>query len=695
MADTQTNKDMKTLQLLRSAAASASFEDAKAVLVGKLATAADGEIVTASYLKGDEVRTLFAIKRKDVGEGTDKKHGSSFFFDSDKTAEDIQNKINEIIGEGAGTITLKELHDAIETLKGDETVDGSVAKAVKTEKDRAEAAEADINAKIGGMDLDTIGGAGKFVQSVSQIDGKVNATAIDLNAAAVAATPITEAETDKVPVAGNTVAGQIASIATTIKGVKDDAEAAKANAAKYKVVELTSDEIAALTGVVTANVDRAYKVVSYTGEWDSATDKTQVGEAIIIYKDSALESVESSGDENTVITFKYKLADGTPKTVTVDLGKAIFESEMGDGIMVADSKIAIKLDANNENKFLTVGTDGLKLTGVQNAIDAAVAGKNVTAEGDDYITATATNNKVSVSADVQGLTVTTADGTDSTIAGVEKSLVDGKEVANKVATFTNARIGEEIAKLDATAGETTVATNKHVAVQVVETDGVITAVNVAENDIASAADLTTEVNRAKAAEDKIEASVGLAADGSFTAPTGKNYISDATTVMDAIGKLDTQAKANADAIANKLNDLDVADASEDGQFVTAVSQTNGKIAVSRGPVAAEKVSLATVSEPEGTENPKSLAATNVQAGIAELFTNILANEKVSADAIAALVKVLGEKAVIEEGDGYQLKYPTDTTGILAGAASFSDADEKLAAAIATLNATKIIDCGTY
>lgn len=693
MANTETNVDMKTLQLLRSAAASASFTDAKAVLNGKLATAADGEIVTASYLKGDEVRTLFAIQRKDVGEGTDKKYGSSFFFDSDKTAEDIQDKINEIIGEGAGTITLKELNDAIETLNGGETVNGSVSKAVKTEKDRAEAAEADINTKISDMDLDAIGGAGKFVQSVSQIDGKVNATAANLNAAAVAATPITEAETDKVPVTGNTVEGQIASIATTIKGVKDDAEAAKANAAKYKVVELTSDEIAALTGVVTANVDRAYKVVSYTGEWDSATDKTQVGETIIIYKDSALESVESSGDENTVITFKYKLADGTSKTVTVDLGKAIFESEMGNGIMVADNKIAIKLDANNENKFLTVGTNGLKLAGVQNAIDAAVADKNVAAEGDDYITATAADNKVTVTADVQGLTVTTTTGVNSTIAGVEKSLVDGKEVADKVAAFTNARISEEIAKLDATAGGTTVAANKHVAVQVVETDGKITAVNVAENDIASAAALTTEENRAKAAEDKIEASVGLAADGSFTTPVGKYYINGATSVMNAIEKLDTQAQANANAIANKLNDLDVTDASVDGQFVTAVSQTDGKIAVSRGPVAAENVSLATVSEPEGTENPKSLAATNVQAGIAELFTNILANEKVSADAIAALVNVLGEHTI--DGETFEITYTGEGSDIIKNATSFSDTDEKLAAAIATLSATKVIDCGTY
>ena len=62
------------------------------------------------------------------------------------------------------------------------------------------------------------------------------------------------------------------------------------------------------------------------------------------------------------------------------------------------------------------------------------------------------------------------------------------------------------------------------------------------------ATITSEIDRAKAAEDKIEASVGLAADGSFTAPAG-NYINGAATVMDAVEKLDVQAKANADKIA--------------------------------------------------------------------------------------------------------------------------------------------------
>lgn len=435
-------------------------------------------------------------------------------------------------------------------LKGGANADydtlGKLEGKIKDEVTRATGVETELSGKIGAMDLAKVGGTGKFVQSVSQSDGKVSAEAADLNAAAVAATAI-EGSGSTVAVTGATVAEQIQSLGETLKTVEG-------NAAKYKVVKLGAEDIAKLSG--SANVREAYKVVSWTDD-EATTTPIQVGETIKIYKDAALLSVtpeDGVAGENTVIKFTYSLADGSQKEVSVDLGKAIFESEMGNGMQVVDHKIAIKLDTANEGDFLTVGEGGLKLSGVQAAINKAVADKNVSAEGDAYITASASDNKVTVSADVQPLTVATTPGKVSTISGVEKSLVDGKEVADKVAAFTNARIGEEIAKLDATVGEAAVAADKHVAVQVVETDGKITAVNVNESDIASKKGLDDEIARATGAEDKIEASVGLAADGSFTAPTGKNYINGATTVMGAVEKLDAQAKVNADAISGAIDE---------------------------------------------------------------------------------------------------------------------------------------------
>lgn len=422
--------------------------------------------------------------------------------------------------------------DGLKALYG--VVDGKI----KVEADRAKGAEKALDDAIKAMDLTDTAESGKFITAVHQTDGKVTVDRGGVSASMVTATNVAGGD-NTVAITGATVEDQIKSLGQTLKTVEG-------NAAKYKVVKLTPKEV---TDLNDANVKEAYKVVSYVGADAQGTAYTQVGEVIKIYKDGNLTGAElGKGADAQKLILKYTLADGSETSVKVDFAAIAFNTEFKNGLHVADNgEISVQVDAASES-FLTVGEGGVKLAGVQQAITDAVAAKNVSAVGDAYINASATGNKVTVSADVQSLTVDKSGDADSTIAGVAQSLVDGAEVATKVAAFTNARIGEEIAKLDATVGEAAVAKDKHVAVQVVEADGKITAVNVNESDIASADALTAEINRAKAAEDKIEASVGLADDGSFTAPAG-TYINGAATVMDAVKKLDVQAKANADKIA--------------------------------------------------------------------------------------------------------------------------------------------------
>ena len=449
------------------------------------------------------------------------------------------NGLKALYGVVDGKITTA-VTNAKGELKGTVSADydtlGKLEGKIKDEVTRATGVETELSGKIGAMDLAKVGGTGKFVQSVSQSDGKVSAEAADLNAAAVAATAI-EGSGSTVAVAGATVAAQIQSLGQTLKTVEG-------NAAKYKVVKLSPAEI---EGLNDANVKEAYKVVSYVGADAEGTVYTQVGEPIKIYKDGNLKDAKlGTGKDAQKLILTYTKSDGTDAEVQVDFAAIAFNTEFKNGLQVAaNGEVSVKLDAASE-EFLTVSADGVKLAGVQQAIDDAVAAKNVTAEGDYYITATAAGHKVSVRADVQPLTVQQIAGGNSTIGGVAESLVDGADVAAKVASFTNARLSEEIKRLFS---EKTSTGGGKVTVKVTEAEGKISAVNVTETDIASANALTSEVTRAKAAEDKIEASVGLAADGSFTAPAGKNYINGATTVMDAVVKLDVQAKANADKIA--------------------------------------------------------------------------------------------------------------------------------------------------
>lgn len=122
--------------------------------------------------------------------------------------------------------------------------------------------------------------------------------------------------------------------------------------------------------------------------------------------------------------------------------------------------------------------------------------------------------------------------------------------------------------LDATVGSTTVEAGKHVAVQVVEEDGILKSVTVTENDIASKQtlddeiaargaadeqlrqDLATEVTRAQNAEQEIANKVGLTGvEGSRTFSPTSNYGNGATSVMENMQKLDTQLKTVAGTLA--------------------------------------------------------------------------------------------------------------------------------------------------
>ena len=183
-----------------------------------------------------------------------------------------------------------------------------------------------------------------------------------------------------------------------------------------------------------------------------------------------------------------------------------------------------------------------------NALDATVGGTTIAKDKHVAVEVVQTDGKLT------GLTVNENDIASAATLGTVKSaqeantaLLEGIPTAKKVKGYVDEAVAA--AQAAATTKVVKAADAAHLTVTASEAaaDGSVT-YTIGESNIASADALTTEINRAKAAEDKIEASVGLADDGSFTAPAG-NYINGAATVMDAVEKLDVQAKANADKIA--------------------------------------------------------------------------------------------------------------------------------------------------
>ena len=514
-------------------------------------------------------------------------------LDSEKSGTSTSNHITVGVKQVDGIISSVTVSDtdiasatllgATDDTKDDDTAFGRIAKEAANRK-----------AAIEALNLGSVGGADKVITTISQSNGIVSATAATLSADNVRASEIASSDAT-VAVTGTKVSEQIASLATSIKSVKSEAKS-------YSIEKISSGS----TGLST-NVLEAYKLIDEDG--------AQAGETINIYKDSSLKSVALDGQ---TLNFTYILADGSESTVGVDVSTFLAESEFSDGLEVVDHVVKVKRAEGSEN-FLTVGADGVKLSGVQNAIDtttnnkisalnASIKGESthvdvtvgqangkitsVTVANKDIASASLLGTKEDAStaetafgyianevaartAAIKGLKLDSVGGTGKVITTISQA--DGKVSAsasdltasNVKATASSssatavavdgATVEAQIASLAksiksastaAAAAHTEVEakTDGHVRVSVAKSsDNTHDVVTITENDIASANALTAETSSRQSQDDRIEASIGLAADGSHVTTSG-NYTNGATTVVGEIAALDTQLKAVSDTL---------------------------------------------------------------------------------------------------------------------------------------------------
>lgn len=127
--------------------------------------------------------------------------------------------------------------------------------------------------------------------------------------------------------------------------------------------------------------------------------------------------------------------------------------------------------------------------------------------------------------------------------------------------------------------------------------------------------------------DKIESAVGLTEAGDYEKPTRTNYLDNTTSVMGALGALDTAVKTVDTKIDTTINGLDssVAATDADGNqysVLTGITETDGKL------TAKTEVKLAAVAK-TGAAADVTIAdagnkfnATNVEDALTELATSI-------------------------------------------------------------------------
>ena len=580
-------------------------------LKAKLDNLQDGEICIASYgATWDAAKTVLGIVRaKTVGSDTKR---SYTIFDNEDIAG-IMATIQQLDATVRGNLTTDDViqkgkHVGVKVVEED----GKLTEVTVVESDIASAAdlgtkndESTVDTAFGRIKAEAAARATAITEAIAaldsvveptndhsvltgltQVDGKLTGkteitlanVAITGSAADVATTAIA-GDTTHVAVAGTNVSDQITDIAATLKTVEKSIDAVEANALKYRTVKLSDTEVGKLGD---SNVKEAYKVVSYTGTWTEGTSTgTQVGDTIKIYKDATIHKIYLGYSDDTVNTsdgstktgtadetklslnYVYIKADGTYAMASVPVGSFLRQSEFKNGLHVAENgEVSVKVDTTSEGaeNFLSVGQNGVKLSGVQNAIDTAI-GKldaDVTSTGDKNVTVKVveTDGKVSgVTVTTPGLALDSAVVKNVTVNGVNATVTSNKaDVTIKggniavadayVATKYAEKFDEKVTEGD-----------YHIAAG----DTIDAALKKAENTISVlATEVISNEKVTTAAVSKLAESAGVAgADGviGYQKKTDANYISEATSVHDATVKLDTAIKTVEGNANNALTEV--------------------------------------------------------------------------------------------------------------------------------------------
>ena len=351
---------------------------------------------------------------------------------------------------------------------------------------------------------------------------------------------------------------------TAFKELKDSINAVGGAAKSYKIIKETSE-----TPDVTldANVLEQYKLQQTVNGVTSIE-----GETIKIYKDSSLKKVVLNGQSLDLTSI---LADGTESTVGVDVSTFLAESEFANGLQVIDHVVSVKIDPTSE-AFLTVGKGGVKLAGVQNAINSAVSTAvegldfDDTAKAGQYVSKVSeTDGKIAVErANVSdavlngyakgekptSTAIAATDDVEGALAKLEHQVDAAKAAATtKVAEGTDAGNNMEIVSTKSdTDGSTTYTINLTDVASDAALDAEIAARK--DADVKLDAALKAEADRAKSAETSIDAAIGLTKGGDNETRTYANtgeYIGkgESKTVASDIKALDTKLKEVADGLA--------------------------------------------------------------------------------------------------------------------------------------------------
>lgn len=400
------NNNVQNVKFLRNQTPFESRELALQALENNKAQAADGTALLARYTVSGEVKTIVGFVYV-----TGSTHDITI-FDTEGASGDVEalrREINAKLGDGitsANTATAQ-----LAALSGN----GSSTSA-ETSVEGAKRYADELKNQMDYTGVTT--GDGVYVTNVTQSDGIVSATTATLP------TVTGEVESKKVVMSVSEDKGEI----TVTKGTIESSDKtvvigdlAEGNGVDFKV-NIDGETLVADTGTGVISVASA-ALTQYVGDEDTIhitavdpTDNTKtisspltiqkvttglseevkeeyhlvgasgttIGDPVKIYKDSHIVSITyitDTGDTHYQnLEYVYLDASGATKTEYVDISMLVLEAEFASGLTIENHVARGVVDPTSET-FLTVGADGFKLAGVQDAINAAVAGLDADVSG--------------------------------------------------------------------------------------------------------------------------------------------------------------------------------------------------------------------------------------------------------------------------------------------------------------------------
>ena len=639
-------KNIQSLQLLRNTSVLYENRDAALTkLTGGTITTQDGTPVLARYKGTDgKIYTLVGYYA-DSSAFTDGVSAASHMtvFDIEGSAADVKG-LENMIGSGvtsANTVT-KQLQDLSGTTS-DTSATTSVAGAKKY-------AEAKVTEAVNGLNATITADTGYYINKVDEVNGKISGTTAALpTVGAIGETgkPITAVSENLGAVSAATgtinaeyvnVTGSVFTSSTVQAALEEiDTEYKAADAAIVDNASASANTLAKLEGIVNnlSTNAKEYSIKQITeglstnvkeawGLFDA--DNHQSGATINIYKDSALqniylghvddrlanadeqgESVDTkitSGTGDAALVYVMQLSNSKYKLTAVNVESFLEETEFADGLQVNDHVVSVKVDTSSEKvttgegvtgDVLTVGSNGVKVSNIQNAIDYSISKLDANVTGGDI-----TSNHVQVVVDEVDGKLTAVTVSEANIADANKLAgLSGKtvtEVASSngsiAATLSSATDGTKHLDIitDASKIKMTGFTKANALSGITESSSVTDALSKVDNVITEKAEVISaalndlEATKAEKTALDDEIAARKAVDGqtgqTYAANADANYIGDATSLNDADIKLDIALKAVDDAMLTGVaagNGITVSDKGSKSQTISAKVNGDGGI----------------------------------------------------------------------------------------------------------------------